>query len=169
MRFRPELLLILLGCSGVCGAQSGCFATPSQAVKRIGTQAETGFRVQSTLHDPLHAGVWAQVEQCGHPEWPVLLVRVPAGAATWPREADKALRTAADGPHLPKGTAASSAQPAVTAGGTVTVIQQSDLVQLETAGVALSNAAVGDLVKVRLGNQQFVLGTVRGAGVVEIR
>jgi hypothetical protein len=171
MRFRAEWMLITLGLSASCRAQSGCFATPAQAVKRVGTEVSTGFRLESTLRDPLREGMWARVAQCGHSEWPVLLVRVPASAATWSRKADPAAPLAARIGSLPQSrdSAPSRAQAAVTAGGTVTVIQQSDLVQLQTAGVALSNAAVGDRVRVRLGNQQFVLGTVRGAGVVEIR
>ncbi len=171
MRIKPHWLVILLGLSGACRAQSGCFPSPVQAVNHSGLQTASGFRVESTLRDPLNDGRWAQVAQCGHPERPTLLVRIQQGTATGsgplPKAAQTNYETSSQG--QPNGSVAIPAQAGVTAGGTVTVIEQSDLVQLQTAGIALSNAAVGDRVKVRVGDQQFVLGTVRGVGVVEIR
>lgn len=134
------------------------------------------------MRDPMNGEKWAQIGRCGHPEWPSLLVKASAPEfavvarvrSTPSGGPSKALgqptRTVLRAPIFPALVAVRGEQgePVVRAGATVTVMQHSALVQLEVSGVALASAVVGDQVKVRVGGQQFVVGTVRSGGWVEI-
>ncbi len=166
----------LLAWTALGRAQTACFRSVAEAVRGEGRLAADGFQLEGTLRDRMNGERWAQVGRCGHPEWPALLVKAPApetaGVAKVRlpgiKEPDRS--SIQPTPERPAAKVSVPAEePAVRAGQTVTVSERSALVHLEVAGVALSNAQVGDRVRCRVGNQQFVVGTVKDRGLVEIQ
>ena len=170
------MLVIVLGLTSVCRVQGQCFASPAEAAAQSGRVMAAGFELEGVMRDAVRGGLWAQVGQCGHPEWPVRLVAAPAAtpAALAPTLAQVArVRVRAAGKTAePSGVVALPAPPAgelvVRAGATVLVVEHTEQVRLEVAGVAGANGRVGERIQVRVGNQQFVSGPVRAGGWVEI-
>ena len=182
MKLRFAVSMLILACPGFCAAQAACFRSVAEAVAQSGRPGTIGFWLEGTMRDAMNGEKWAQIGRCGHPEWPALRVKASAPefamvATVRPTPSGgpgyalgQPTRTATRDPLLPVLVAvrAEQGEPIVRAGATVTVMQHSALVRLEVSGVALASAAVGDQVKVRVGSQQFVVGTVRSDGRVEI-
>lgn len=179
--FKTALPFLLFASMGLCRAQTACFSTVAEAVAGKGTLAADGYRMESTMRDKINGERWAQVGRCDHPEWPASLVKAPEIVTANETAADAKVRADYSDPNkkisappqsgaiAKSGAASVQQEPAVRAGEIVTVAERSVLVQLEVAGVALSNARVGDQVRCRVGNQQFIVGIVQGRGVVEIQ
>lgn len=167
----------LLAWTALGRAQTACFSSVAEAVRGEGRLAADGFQLEGTMRDRMNGERWAQVGRCGHPEWPALLVKAPAPETAvvakvrvqGVKEPDRSSTQPTPDRPPARILVAAADEPAVRAGQTVTVAERSARVQLEVAGVALSNAQVGDRVRCRVANQQFVVGTVKDRGVVEIQ
>lgn len=168
-------------------AEGQCFASPQEAAAQSGRAMADGFELEGVMRDGVRGGLWAEVGQCGHPEWPVRLVAAPAAAVApklaqvarvRPRVAANAAGTNGSSNPAPgedatvtgvvAGPAPITGELVVRAGATVLVVERTDQVRLEVAGVAGANGRVGERIQVRVGNQQLVSGTVRAGGWVEI-
>jgi hypothetical protein len=138
-------------------ADTLCARTPELALRsgQAGRSQSEGYRVASTRWDPMLNQRWAMIASCSHPERPTfaLLVSGPEVA-----------RNAAQTPFL-----------VVHAGDLIQLWSQEQNLRIEAAGQAIEGGAIGSRVKVRLlhtgfdlGEEQTMIGIVRGAGSVEI-
>jgi hypothetical protein len=183
---------IALSCTLASGASEpahGCFASIAAALAQDsaagspGADGATGFRVESRHQDALLHRSWANVLRCDHPERPAMTVAVaemdePARLAKplrLQREAEPQVR-AVSSPVAGQIFSPVSGAPVMLAGSVVRLVRTEANLRFDTAGIAQSNGAMGERVRVRLTRTgdsageapQFLSGTVRSADVVEM-
>jgi hypothetical protein len=136
-----------------------CARTPELALRtrQSGFSQGEGYRVASMRWDPLLNQHWAMIASCSHPERPAFALRI------------------SDGESASESRAAQTPFPVVHAGDVVQLWSQEHNLRIEAAGRAEESAAAGGRVRVRLlhtgfdpGQEQTMIGIVRGAGDVEI-
>ena len=156
-------------------ATTPCAETPAAAVAAFESGAKLagaeGYRVTSLRRDAVLGMNWAAVERCGHPGWPA--VAVPSKMAPVPTAAEVAAVRA--GGRVLGGGIVERRAPLVRVGETVRLWQQDRNVRLQLAAVSEENGAVGDRVRLRMGDRlaggdgpRTVYGMVRGVRDVEM-
>ena len=155
--------IFVVSLAGSACAEPACFRSMAGAAAQRGIRSSEGYRLETSRFDPFLHASWATVVSCSHPERPAYVV---LEAITSPeRSQDEANARSAGG---------QAAQPVVRPGSTVRLLIRENDVQLEVAGVAQTNAAIGDSVKVRLtpfgegSEARFAVGIVRSADLVEV-
>lgn len=157
-------------------AATGCAPTPDAAVlQAIGSddaaaKEQQGFRVRDIVVDPLLHRAFVHVEQCGHPERPLVLL--PFSSAR-----DAALNVPPGA--LAVATATNAAGLAMPSGSVVAVSMGDAHMHLTTTGRLLQSAPLGSVVDVQLasldgsssqGDQvKRVRGTLIAADRVEVQ
>ncbi|WP_419806639.1 hypothetical protein [Terriglobus sp.] len=129
-------------------AAAGCAATPNAAVlQALGEEGvprdeQSGFRVRDIVTDPVLHRAFVHVEQCGHPERPLVLL---------PFHAERQAQTIA-GSFVPNPAAAPLRleQAMVPSGSVVAVAMGDEHMRLTVEGRLLSSAPVGSVVDVQL-------------------
>ena len=127
-------------------AQAGCAGTPEGAVLQALAQAtpagaQTGYRVRNVVMDPLLGRAFVQVEQCGHPERPVVLL---------PFAKVNNLRGTTGAPGIAAAMTPQDIGPSVAVGSDVAVAMGDAHTRLTVHGRLLQSAAVGSEVEVQL-------------------
>ncbi len=156
-------LVIVGGLAVSACAEPACFRSMAGAAAQRGIRSSDGYRLEASRFDPFLHASWATVVSCSHPERPAYVVLEAITSPERPR--DEAAARPAGG---------QAAQPVVRPGSTVRLIIRENAAQLELAGVAQTNAAIGDSVKVRLtpfgegAESRFAVGIVRSADLVEV-
>jgi hypothetical protein len=156
---------LLLFCLWAWGSLTwaACYRTPQAAVKAAmagffppETAGGEGYQVIRIERDPLLRRSWGIVGSCGHPEWSTIALPVSESAAEVSR---KISASTVNAPVL------------VRAGETVRLWRREAVLQIEMAGVAEQNGALGATVRVRLarGSTEEPLVAEEFSGVVRGR
>ena len=113
---------------------SGCHSTPEEAIESSSMQPRgnlRSFRVSALRWDPLLQQQWAIVVSCTHPELPPLTLRVPGGGNR-------------------RAASMNTALPVIRRGDAVRVWSQKPFVRIERNGIAEGDAALGEIVRIRI-------------------
>lgn len=160
--------LVASSVATAASAEPICARTPELALRMQPTRAASipaaaeGYRIATVRWDPLLNQRWATIASCAHPERPTFALRLPDAQGS-------SAKTGLTGSALPP-------FPVVHAGDLVQMWSQEQNLRIEAAGRAEETAAAGSRVRVRLlhtgfdlGEEQTLVGIVRGPGNVEIR
>ena len=169
------LALPLLAAGSTAFAARECAATPEGAVlqalgERTSGKAGTGFRVRDMVFDPLLGRAFVQVENCEHPDRP--LVSLPFVKARQQQEGT-GLGTLLRTPPR-------KAEPDVRSGTLVAVAMGDEHTHMTVRGHLLASAAIGSDVEVELvsltdgasqpgGSAKHVHGRLASADRVEVQ
>ncbi len=151
-------------------AQAMCYSTPRLAINAITTPSpasetptNTGYRVAKILADPILRVRWAIISNCARPEWPQVVLSVPAGISIQSQNAE---------PSITK-----IELPVVRAGEIVRLWKDEGIVRIEVTGVSEESGGIGKKIQVRLlrkSNEDEAASTVfpgiiRGPSNVEMQ
>ena len=157
------------GCyASIAEALAGRDASAAQGSKRL---ERVGFRVESWQRDALLPRSWVTLRRCDHPEQPAVTVLAEDG-----RDAGGARSFTAE-PAVPERTVAASRSVAIVLAGMVVRLERTETnLHFDTTGIAQSNGAVGERIRVRLVRPfdaageppQYLTATIRSAELLEV-
>lgn len=129
-------------------AAAGCAGTPDGAVlQALGNGSpqgaeQNGFRVRDIVVDPLLHRAFVHVEQCGHPERPLLLL---------PFAAETEARASVSSQAVPMASPTQGTEKTTVPSGSVVAVAMGDAhMRLTVTGRLLGSAALGSVVDVQI-------------------
>ncbi len=148
-----------------------CYGTAHSAIAALTasplvgeTPGQTGYRVARIKADQVLGLQWVTISSCSHPEWPSLVLSLPAGSSVQPRNAESSIRSV-------------EPSPIVHVGDVVRLWKNEGVSRIEVVGVSEESGGVGKKVRVRLLHRNYdeeaaprvLSGVIRGPSNVEMQ